>query len=435
MTSDAECCQAIEERYGFALPPEYLTMLEAGWCESVPWEDERLNYFIGETMWLKPKEILECELPEHAPPGLVPFATDESGDLWCWDPKQTRALGTPVLRCYHDAEAQLYAPNVIGWLYRRLLDYAASMQYTPEDERANMSEGHLRFWQDRLRSSFPGEWNHTLDAIRRRGEPVSSAEVKAILSRDEAFPQIESDESLEIKMHLPPKPAYQKVGKWLRVLVGWAVAVLAVLWSGSSLGLLVAVVVLWLRGDWSDVGDGLLISVPVNAAVAVFLFWMARRLLRRRPSLDGAARERVAPLDDPLFGRLDWNPMFGEWEGSFPAGGGLACHLCVSPRSRTDRSISDEARRMFARVIADLEGIHQRTADEFLPSWKENYPAESAMTREQFLLHLQVSGIFVESDGSILVEFDDMSGEDIFGGHGLGFVFRPDGTSEPSYQG
>ena len=68
MTSEAEHYEAIEQRYGFALPAEYLAMREAGWCESVPWEDERLDYFIGETMWFKPKEILEYRFPEVAGP-------------------------------------------------------------------------------------------------------------------------------------------------------------------------------------------------------------------------------------------------------------------------------------------------------------------------------------------------------------------------------
>ncbi|MFC1806003.1 hypothetical protein ACFL09_03385, partial [Planctomycetota bacterium] len=32
--AEAECCAAIQRRYGFALPAEYLAMRKAGWCES-----------------------------------------------------------------------------------------------------------------------------------------------------------------------------------------------------------------------------------------------------------------------------------------------------------------------------------------------------------------------------------------------------------------
>lgn len=181
--------QAIKQHYGFALPAEYRAMREAGWCASVPWLDERLDFFLGETMWFKLQEILDFRLnyPDLLP-GLVPFATETHGEIWCWHTRHSGPFGTPVLECEHDSpEAEFYAPNLTGWLYRRLLDYAWYMAWESEDTHAEMRE-HLKFWQDRLSPWFPPEWNRTLELIRQSSQPLSDDERDAIVSRDLTFP-------------------------------------------------------------------------------------------------------------------------------------------------------------------------------------------------------------------------------------------------------
>jgi hypothetical protein len=88
------------------------------------------------------------------------------------------------------------------------------------------------------------------------------------------------------------RDAMAKAGRRIRILVGWTEAVLACLFGLSSLGMLIAVVVLWLGDNWSDVAHGLLIAVPVNAIVAVCCFLMARRTWR------GAREERRVTLGE-----------------------------------------------------------------------------------------------------------------------------------------
>ncbi|MFC1806121.1 hypothetical protein ACFL09_03985, partial [Planctomycetota bacterium] len=142
----------------------------------------------GETMWFKPKEILQYQFYEGALPGLVPFATETCSDLWCWYPEQSGPLGAPVLQCIHDdPQARFYAPNVMGWVYRRLLDHAWLMANSFEDEKAEGRE-LLRSWLKRVRSVFPPEWSETLDGICQSPQLLSGEQRETIVSRDLAFP-------------------------------------------------------------------------------------------------------------------------------------------------------------------------------------------------------------------------------------------------------
>ena len=186
MPSDAEYFEAIKGRYGFELPTEYRAIREAGWCGSVP--PGHLSNFVGDTMWFNLREILEYRLFDGTME-IVPFATDDSGDCWCWSPKNDGPAGTPVLRCYHDDDYIFYAPNFVGWLYRRLLDYACDMGWSDEEERANV-RSNLHVWQDRLRSVFPDQWYQTIDAVRHR-EDLPEKELDGIVSRDLAFPLLD----------------------------------------------------------------------------------------------------------------------------------------------------------------------------------------------------------------------------------------------------
>ena len=141
--------------------------------------------------------------------------------------------------------------------------------------------------------------------------------------------------------------------------------------------------------------------------------------------------EEREPLDDPLYGCLTWIDLApgGLWEGELDTPDGRSVRLSISAEA------IEKARPLFTKITADLEGLHERLADEHLAGLNKRWWAHSPMTREQFLARIRLCSIDIDSDGSVYVEFDDSSEEDILSGHGIGFIFHPDGTSKASLNG
>ena len=151
--------------------------------------------------------------------------------------------------------------------------------------------------------------------------------------------------------------------------------------------------------------------------------------------LSDLLRRTGATRDNALFGRLRFSRYkwwwSGWWEGEIGTAEGRSVDLSVSSEV-IDR---EDVRRLFSRITADLEAVHQRLADEHLPDLNEHLWADSPMTRDEFLSRFQVSGIGINPDCTVVVEFDDMTGEDILAGHGIGFDFHLDGTVEATGSG
>lgn len=83
------------------------------------------------------------------------------------------------------------------------------------------------------------------------------------------------------------------VGDWMRVLCGWVIAVLAVLFAIPAVICPIAIVVLVLQGDWQIVVVLAIMTLMFGLLIAAPLFWLARRLLRGGRSSEGAM---VLPL-------------------------------------------------------------------------------------------------------------------------------------------
>ena len=145
--------------------------------------------------------------------------------------------------------------------------------------------------------------------------------------------------------------------------------------------------------------------------------------------------ETVPPIQDPVFGSLRWDSQTQCWEGSYPAPRGESFMLLVTPRSDTDRGITDEARLSFIRVAADFETLRQRTADDFLPEFNHDWCPENPITREQLLSNLHPCAINIDPDGSLSVEFANDRENDILGGHAVVCRFCPNGTYQVGLEG
>lgn len=90
--------------------------------------------------WMKPKDIAAHERDEHWDPKLtlVPFAQNGGGDLWCFCPDPKKANRAPIALCAMDSnEAEIFAPDLEGFLFRQLLNALAEIdprdgEFTPE---------------------------------------------------------------------------------------------------------------------------------------------------------------------------------------------------------------------------------------------------------------------------------------------------------------
>jgi len=145
-------------------------------------------------------------------------------------------------------------------------------------------------------------------------------------------------------------------------------------------------------------------------------------------------KSEVEILDDLLFGRLHWDRETQWWEGSVPSTARESFTLSVQPHSGTDRTISAEARHIFAQVCSDLEGIRRRALQEFLTQARSQSFFQG-LTLEQLLTHLRPDAIMVRADGYLEVGFADREERVFGGGHGIVSRFWPNGTRDTVLEG
>lgn len=139
-------------------------------------------------------------------------------------------------------------------------------------------------------------------------------------------------------------------------------------------------------------------------------------------------------LEDKLFGRLSWDQESQWWEGIVLAGQDEAYTISVQPRSADDRTISEEARRIYAEVGGDLEGVRRRALQDFIKQTRK-YPFYHDLTFERLDGVMRPGSILVRSDGYLEVGFVDPAGVIFGGGHLIVSRFWPSGTREVGLDG
>lgn len=120
----------IEARYQFVLPEAFRELWRRGFCTILgPGRPGPRYLMLPDMEWMPLEMIATFRFEPYHLPGLVPFAITAGGDYWCWQPEFTRESKTRVLCCYHDCyDADIYAPDCISAIYRRLLEGATVMQ-------------------------------------------------------------------------------------------------------------------------------------------------------------------------------------------------------------------------------------------------------------------------------------------------------------------
>lgn len=157
---------AIETRYGFKLPAVYRHAVVEGWIDTDVWE-KYTPLFAGE--WLSLQAILDYDFQAvdsntSVNPGLIPFAQSPGGDPYCWCPARTiNGDAVDGYTEYGDFDSiQLYAPNLLGFVYRNTLDQL-SIGCEYEDERT--FRRNLARWRTTWFPLFPQPWQNELATI------------------------------------------------------------------------------------------------------------------------------------------------------------------------------------------------------------------------------------------------------------------------------
>jgi hypothetical protein len=194
----------IKAKHGFEIPAAYRRLEQKGLFDfknpGTPCDPLDESYlWVPEAEWMGPQEILEYEGPPYQRPGFVPFAFTGAGEPWCWWPEQDpeAVVGLPI------ACAGVFdAPNFIGSIYRRFIEYAI---YVDEGEDEEQARGFFTLWARQLRDDFPAAW---IDLLRRLSQADAASwelgEARGrgllhpttqdeIISRDLAFPRLNEE--------------------------------------------------------------------------------------------------------------------------------------------------------------------------------------------------------------------------------------------------
>ena len=156
----------IENTFGIRLPRQYQEWFRSGYADI----NSPLYLWVHEAEWIHPRDIPSYELSyDETIKGLVPFAVNGAGDLWCWN----TALPTEhdqyaILFCPQDEpNAKMYAPTLPGWFYRRTLEYAAG-GFDEGPEAIAAARTNLRTWSGHLRRLGFDAWSTEVDSLMKR---------------------------------------------------------------------------------------------------------------------------------------------------------------------------------------------------------------------------------------------------------------------------
>jgi hypothetical protein len=129
-------------------------------------------------------------------------------------------------------------------------------------------------------------------------------------------------------------------------------------------------------------------------------------------------------IADDAFGSLTWDGELHVWRGASQLPDNTPFELCIETVSYLtnvppfddatwDRTITDESRRAFARVLAAESGIRAAIATDLMPDyspWNNGEAADSGDISKR----LGLERITLLPQGEVQIQYDD---GDMFGGH------------------
>jgi hypothetical protein len=155
--------ESIKAKHGFEIPAAYRKLEKGGFFENkIAGErcdsSDEAYLWVPEAEWMRPQEILDYKTPSYQRPGFVPFAFTGAGEPWCWWPAQDPEA---VVSLADGCAGKFDAPNLLGSIYRRFLDYAVCVDLDDE----NRARQFLSLWARQLGGYFARSWIDTLRAL------------------------------------------------------------------------------------------------------------------------------------------------------------------------------------------------------------------------------------------------------------------------------
>lgn len=190
---------SIQQRYGFALPGLYRTLLARGHFSPRPWK----NYLsFDDCEWLTLEAIATYEFLDFqitSDGGFVPFAVSGRRDEWCWRLDWAAQAGPPVVFCEHGENGFGYAPDFQGFLYRKALEeFAGHNDFAAQGRKLE----DLRRAVAIITPHLPAAWGKQLRALAtydlsewHRGDygelyVLPKSELETLIAEHLAFPYL-----------------------------------------------------------------------------------------------------------------------------------------------------------------------------------------------------------------------------------------------------
>lgn len=146
----------------------------------------------------------------------------------------------------------------------------------------------------------------------------------------------------------------------------------------------------------------------------------------------------LPPFDDPVLGRVSWDPRRREWRFALALPGGHTVFGGISPEDSRRPLHEQGLDRIRARVrwIRDNEpALRSRMADRIYRYWEEKWyrqESDSVQTMDDFRNLITLSSIHVSDDGVPELIFDDGSP---FEKHAIVLVLDKDCDLQPGPTG
>jgi hypothetical protein len=213
MNSRAQWHEEYHRKWGFPLPPEYVTLAERKSFDLPHPSGSAAALINSPYLWVQEMEwrtfpdlLNPNTTASGVRPGFASFAFNGAGDDWCWHAPSTVRGRVPVLSCPRDElEATFYAPDFITAVYRNILE--ASLGGFGCDDANPVERRYLQRWSKELGPLLPKPAAETLRTLvfapvkqfeylryEQKGL-ITPDELTALIQRDIAFALL--DEKIE----------------------------------------------------------------------------------------------------------------------------------------------------------------------------------------------------------------------------------------------
>ncbi len=143
----------------------------------------------------------------------------------------------------------------------------------------------------------------------------------------------------------------------------------------------------------------------------------------------------VAPIEDSVFGHLEWQANLQCWNGRLPFALGGVFELAVESPDSQPLPPSEQQKQNFLKVEGRLVEIRNEAVSEFLPDFNSEGIEGDPYTAEELASALVPGDICISPEGVIVIAFYDTPENELLGGQALRIHVENDGTHSIELEG